>query len=416
MITRQLFVGTLAALLPVVATAAIEVGGDIRYRLVDQDSIPLDNVGHGNPDLFTLDSTFYRFRTRVWGDYRIDPDTRVFGRVANEFRNSWGADRDTSWEAPDEIVVDNFYIDTRGGRWNVRLGRQDLYYGGGRIIADGTPLDDSRTGYFNAIKASLELPKNTLDFLAIYNVDEDPLAINSQDRQLLNQGLDGESAVGAYWVSSMAEALPFEAYSIFKTERVSGGEDNEFTTYGARLLPKLTPNFSMHLELAFQSGDYDAGNLIDLAVSYRAGTSMDPEALAGYYRLSGDNPSTGGDEGWHQVFGRDAQISELYSYALTVDQGGYGYWTNLIAPYVGLGLSPIPDSRLTLRLYRLEADQPGPGEDDGRGLLFTGRFDFPIAPRLSGHVLHEWLMPGDYYAGNMDDDAHFSRLELSYRF
>lgn len=395
-------------------------GGDLRYRIVDLNEIPLNSTSGGNPDALTLDTTFYRFRTRVWADSRIDPETRLYGRLTNEFRNVWGDDRDDSWDAPDEVVLDSFFIDSKGGRWDIRIGRQDLNYGTGKVVFDGTPLDGSRTRYFNALKASLGLPGNTLDFLGIYNVDEDPLAINSQDRELLGNNVDGETAFGLYWQSESVEALPFEAYSVYKIERQAGA-DREFTTVGGRLMPKLSPNLSGNLEVAFQNGrhgDIDiSGDMIDVAFTYRAGTAMDPALVAGYYRLSGDDPGTAGDdEGWQQVFGRWSQFSELYTYALTVDGGGFAEWSNISVPYVGFDLSPIPDSALKVRLYSLGAVETAAGQADDRGVLATARFDAPLAPRVRAHFLHEWLMPGDYYAGDMDTDAHFSRLELALTF
>lgn len=402
--------------------ASVKVGADLRFRLTDISDVPLENASNSIQE--DLDLTFYRLRTRVWAESEIDANTKFYGRVTNEFRNAWGSDADDSWEALDEVVIDNAYVDVanliEGSDFNLRVGRQDLVYGTGKIILDGTPLDGSRTTYFNAVKGTLTLPDNVVDVLAIYNTNEDPVVINDQDRDLIGDGVDKEWALGAYWKMNKISSTSMEAYFIYKNESLDG-PDKDFSTLGFRIAPDFTPNLSGNFELALQDGDYGGndidGQMFDVLVSYHAGGDLDPAVLGGYYYLSGDDDRTDGDDdNWQQVFGRWPQFSELYAYSLAASEGGYSNWTNMSVPYVGYEVSPIPQSRLKLRYYNMNAVSVPAGADKQRGDLFTARFDYQVNDKVKGHLVHEWFRPGSYYSGSAEDNTHFSRAEISFRF
>ena len=79
----------------------------------------------------------------------------------------------------------------RHGR-DLRIGRQDLMYGSGRLIADGTPMDGSRSFFMDALKATVKFDeKEKTDLLGIYDsaetfgwgdphtVGDGPLPLNS---------------------------------------------------------------------------------------------------------------------------------------------------------------------------------------------------------------------------------------------
>ncbi len=70
-------------------------------------------------------------------------------------------------------------------------------------------------------------------------------------------------------------------------------------------------------------------------------------------------------------------------------------------------------------LYANEKNGPGGGSD--RGLLGQLKGEFTLKEgmlskkdKLTGHVLVDWLEPGNYY--NVDDTAVFARWEISYAF
>jgi hypothetical protein len=412
-----------ASATPALALEGFEWGGDFRFRITDLSDIPT------NAGSFAFDSLFNRNRTRVWGQYSPNADTTLKLRITNEFRfYDKGRQYNEAWDPLSEVVPDAIYADFRNladGKFAIKAGRQDLIYGTGKIILDGTPLDGSRTIYFDAIKATLNVASNKIDFLGIYNQDKDPLTINRQDTlRMIEQD---EAALGLYGKNSLFEQAPFEYYWIYKTEddsltNTGTRDDAKFHTFGGRVMPKFGGGFSANVEAAYQTGDHGdhdtEGSLFDASLSFGPeiwGTTK-PNFTAGYYYLSGDEADSSKNEGWHPVFSRWPQISELYVYSYVGTQYSIGGWSNLKTPYIGMDLTPFGESRLKFRYYKLYADEnDGSGNGDERGDLITLVLNFKINKQLNGHLRGEWLNPGDYYASGTDD-AHFVRLSMTYKF
>jgi hypothetical protein len=221
--------------------------------------------------------------------------------------------------------------------------------------------------------------------------------------------------------------MPFEYYWIYKHEEKSrtsynGFADADFHTIGGRFMPKFGNGLSANVEVAMQRGEHGTENIegamFDGTLMYapKIWGSTKPVFSAGYYYLSGDEAGAADNEGWHPVFSRWPQISELYVYSLVGTQYSVGGWSNLKAPSVGLDLAPFKDGKLSLRYHKLLADvNDGPGIGDDRGDLITATLKFKITEALSGHLRGEWLDPGDYYAAGTKD-ASFVRLNLEYKF
>jgi hypothetical protein len=144
------------------AATGLSWGGDVRVRVVNWNHIP---IVEGRTEFTQWQ--YHRTRTRLWGAYGFSPDISVKARFVNEFWDHSdgkpaGRPSDNT-EFVSEIVPDNLYIDIKnllGGKLNLRLGRQDMIYGTGKIFLDGTPNDGSRTIYFNAAKAQLKINEN----------------------------------------------------------------------------------------------------------------------------------------------------------------------------------------------------------------------------------------------------------------
>jgi len=291
---------------PALAAEGFSWGGDFRFRITELNDIPT------NAGSFAFDQLFNRNRTRVWFNYGANPDTNFRVRFINEFR-FYDEDRqyNDTWDFANEIVPDHLYADFKNlsdGKLSLRVGRQDLIYGTGKIILDGTPLDGSRTIFFNAIKASLMLDQHQIDLLGIYNEAKDSLAININRNRDINVIEQDESALGIYGKYKGFEQVPFEYYWIYKHEDDSrtsyGAKANaNFNTFGARAMPNFGSGFTANIELAVQKGDHgeediEAG-LFDFALKYGPDIwgSTKPSFVLGYYYLSGNDPSTSNDNG-----------------------------------------------------------------------------------------------------------------------
>ena len=440
--------------------SAFRYGGDERIREEFFDNIPViadpPGVARGG------DNNYFRYRTRLWAEYDLLPNVTFRVRAANEFRN-WDSPsmsakpQRSDWGCMDEIVLDNLYLDVRDlldKKLDVRVGRQDLIYGTGKVILEGTPGDGSRTIYFNAAKATWKgIPNATLDAFAIYNENEDELAINSADRDLNAYPTAVESPTesggGLYLKSQMCKTMPFEAYLIYKHENAweqkgsntvyawqsvsSSGtllENPEFDvgTLGFRLMPVIGERVKGNIEAAVQVGDRgdesQFGYMVDAFATYQVPLceTMKPAVDGGVYLLSGDDPGSKNDEGWDPLWARYPQFSELYVYAFDFENLSAARWSNLVMPHAGLVASPTAWLKTSAMLgYMWAMEDDGPGDGTERGLLAVAKGEFTIGQKmllpndkLTTHLWLELLEPGDYY--NVDDLATFARWEVMYSF
>ncbi len=429
-----------------------DAGADIRLQNEIYDDIPgmLDGDYHN----------YFRLRTRVWGQVEND-DFRLYLRFANEFFQTLKPAHDHNYRFPDELFVDNLYLDLNNLFWdrvNLRVGRQDFLgaqgpiYGAGRVLCDGTPADTSRSVFMDAIKATIILDeKNTLDVLAIYNSAENYLSMghshdpfgntwNYRPTTMLQfppptDDMD-EYGGGLYFKSRELQEVPFDVYYIFKREtdaRLPWGAHlpgRSTHTVGLRVTPKISEALSAELEGAAQAGEKDNGAdcfgyMVYGGLTYAPNLSdkIKPYLTGACYYLSGDkNRGTDEDDSaWNPLWARWPQISELYVYNFMY---GAGYWSNLLYPHLQAGVSFGQGHRIgasTGPMLAAVEDDLGSGGGSLYGWLGTLRYDFPLLKNifggrgdLFGHILGEVLDPGDYYAS--DDTAYFLRWELSFQF
>lgn len=409
-------------------------GGDVRLRHEHFQGIPF----RGSPRGATRgnDNHFSQLRTRFWGHLQLTEDVAVRGRLANEFRHYYSGDED-GWDALDEIVVDQLYVDLNNifnGLLDLRLGRQELFYGTGKIIDDGTPKDKTRTSYFDAVRLRFNIIDNSsIDFFGIYNDTENRLVLNNQDRDLVGYDFgynDGrESGAGIYFTNLNNPDLGFETYYVFKHESSwvdsmdEGMPKADINTFGFRLMPRFTP-FSANLEAAYQfgeRGDRDQnGLMVDASITKHFGDAFDTRMGIGLYYLSGNDPDSDKDEGWNPLWARTAQYSELVYYAFDAD--GIGRWSNMNFPHVDFSISPFEWLVSDLKVgYMFAPERDGPGGGGDRGLLATLNNNFEVGQgyltardRVTGNIVFEMFAPGNYYL--RDGTATLGRLELTYEF
>ena len=320
------------------------------------------------------------------------------------------------------------------GLIDTRLGRQDFVYGTGKILADGTPLDGSRTFFADGAKVTFKFEGHSLDLLGLYTAQQPQPVINNQDTNLIETD---QWAAGLYGKYNRFEQVPFEYYWIYKHEddtatsyKVAGKyvlADANFSTFGFRVMPKFGYGLTGNLEVATQVGDQGEddvnGTMVDSSLSFAPPgflPDFKPLLKVGYWYLSGNEPDSTSNEGWHPVYGRQPQDNwgELLGYTLIGSQYSVFGWSNFSTPFVTLEASPLQKTRLILRYSWVGAEQDdglGGGDGTNRGGLFFALFTFDINPQLKGHLWGEWFDPGNYYADTARGDS-FLRLNLEYSF
>jgi len=404
-----------------------------------------DNVPQG-PLLGNF--SYMRFRMRPWlkaGTEQVSIYARGAWRMHGYFVGNYG------YRWPDEFVVDNLYLDINNlfdGRVSLRIGRQDLIYGAGRVILEGTSGDGARTLYFDAIKASIKVcDDTTVDVFGIYNDDENHLAIGNVDRDLTRYtgGFNDMKEIGAgiYVKNKTYADCPVEAYYIWKRESSFMANNDTIAipkrdvhTIGTRLLPKFSDRLSGELEVAGQFGE-TADDQDILAMMAYAGLTWKLEAIGknrpyvtgSVYYLSGDDSPNGDDHRWNPLWARYPQFNELSLYTyLPWNNGqidGLWRWSNIVYPAVKLGMTSDRNDEVSLQTGPLFADQSNGVSGKYRGWIATAFYRFPIISNLlgdsyggrgtvTGTIYGECLFPGNYYAS--DKTAWFLRLELNATF
>jgi len=408
---------------PALGAEGFSWGGDIRVRFTTLDEIPTYVPG------LALDQGFNRDRIRLWMDYAPNEDTYLRARIINEFRFYDGDRRQSPdvWDPWTEVVPDELYAEFKNladGKLALKIGRQSIKYGTGKIIADGTQLDGSRTDFLDAFKASLTLGQHNIDLLGLYSASEPALVMNDKNRKLVPYD---SAALGLYGKSKQFEQVPFEYYWIYKSEddsQTSTGAkaDANFHTVGGRVMPKFGDGWGANVELAFQKGDHGVedtdGTLLDASLSFSPAIwgSLKPKFSAGYYYLSGNDQGTTDNESWHPVYSQIPQFGEMQGYSFVGSQYGPFGWTNLKAPWIGMDMKPFTDAHLLLRYYNMGADvADGPGNGTDRGDSFWALLLFKITPQLSGHLWAEYINVGDFYLPDTDNGT-FVRANLEYKF
>jgi len=455
------------------------VGGDIRVRLtsIDQDVDPNydfgDDADDGRGDTTIDDATmdgqlqYLRVRERVYACFDITEETMIYMRLANRWQYysqaSWSPNNitDTRWNFPDEVFVDNLYVDKKsiaGTDWSLRLGRQDLLtdagaplVGNGMILLEGTPVDAGRSIYVDGAVATYATECDTVALLGLYNEYKDRFVfINDQNRELR----DGDTLiVGVDWKHTFTETLNTELLVGYMGVDDDRGEDvdatgvsfqnRKLTVVSARAYGNLTDQVSYSVEAAKQfgevGGDYaytaagpvttasrtmDAtGMMVDarLTLSAAEGTSMSPTLSFEYTYLSGDDVNSDDEyEGWDPMYAEYPIWREELMAWLTMVYGDG--WTNLhqYLTQVKLKLRDAETYPVTLTgaWAVLACDETGSDINTGGGgkignLLF-GFLDVGLTDAWSCAFETSFFMPGNFYADG--SSSEWLRFQTVYKF
>ena len=433
----------------------VQFGGDARVRQTYQkNAFDLETEHESNT---ATDDTqhFFRVRARIWallGPFHVFRHTdsvdvlTFYIRLTGEPR-IW-LERQAGTEAGnlDEVVFDNLYVDwTRidGRPFSVRAGRQDLLYGRGFVIFNGTPLDTDRTLYSDAIRGRWHVDSldGTVDVFYVDNKARQTRIrpFNEQGRLVHENDL---SLLGVYANTKKLRNQSWDAYLLYKDENNHRSYPTSYNchgpsapapvtrlvrTAGVLLSGTLYRKIEYYLEHAWQwgkEGHYRRkgyGFTGDVRYTW-LDAQCQPWVWVGYEYLSGDDPDTKTFEGWDPVMGRWPRWSWVQFYEWTREESLTGYFTNLQRASIGCGARPNDKTKAELILSYLLANEqthhPVPIAPDGfydngwcRGGLIQTKLERVFNEHLTGQVLVEYFWPGGYY-GDRTDYALFLRWAL----
>ncbi|OXU14631.1 alginate export family protein [Sedimentisphaera salicampi] len=416
----------------------MEIYGDFRYRRVYGEEWYLNNAakdGHQNYD---------RIRARLGAKHQFTDEIGVDFRMVQEL---WCFDdpeyKDNSVDF-DEAIID---------RLNVKLdnfldmpvtavvGRQDIILSKW-LVLDGTPLDGSRTIFFDAARFTVDMDEGrTLDLVYTQNYARASKTLEpfseQADRRLTQ---NDEQGVIMYYTDKSQEAFSWEAYFMLKEDDVAEiaprynpdwSRESEIYTFGGAFNGGINDNMSYRLEAAVQTGekaidsssapqDLEAfGTLNSLCYSFN--DEMNNMLTLEYEYLSGDNPSTDDNEGFDPLWGEWPRYSEMYVYTQALE-GSLADHTNLHRVGLTHKFDPAEKTKWTNAFHLLWAAQDRQGAQYGgdsdvfRGQLLTSVLRHRISKQFSTRLNAEYFIPGNYYDEAWQNESLFLRAEVVYSF
>lgn len=409
----------------------LSFGGDIRIR-----GQILDNNKDLNSKVYDNEQ-YFRHRTRLWLKGELEEGYTAYVRLAIEPR--WGhqdtaytdATMDTSTppkSAPEwtnHLIIDNSYIEAKnflGTPVTLKLGRQDLSYGEGFLINEGTAVDGTRTYYFDAIKLSAAFGDTSAD---LFTAKVDEGAFSSQPQ-------DDEDLYGLYITNKSLKDHTIEVYGLQREQRsigtvVSPLKQNSTTAIGARSTGKVIENLSYAVELAKEFGKYDKavtdqdrnaiGGLANLTYAMPQAPTQPSIKLGAYYTSGNKTGTKDKNEGWdcfYSEFSKYGYGDILSNISKNVAKEE-GVWTNHMIYELDIKTTPLPKMTTSLGfLYVMANTTPTADTSKIRGRCPQAKLEYQFTQAVSGHVLGQYFLPGDYYAG--DDKAFFGRAEMAIKF
>jgi lipopolysaccharide export system protein LptA len=362
----------------------------------------------------------------------------------------------------DEVAFDRLNISIKQKNFSLTLGRQDLTYGSGFLVFEGTPGDGSRSIYFNAAKASINLDEQRkLDIFAIHQPQNDPLVLLNNKHTNITAYSKQKPEVDAFGANFSVVAQPDSIYKGIGKAEIYYLRSNEYkitpeaklNTLGLRIqtdnFAYEVNNLSLYAESALQWGKYGNDKKgADLSFDWKLGYSapgiglkprleLEGVLLPGYDVVEHRSP-TGivKDElqkGWNPVFSKWPKWGELLPYLLTKEQG-YGYYTDLVMVRTEGTVHPFSDKHTLQLAYaymesasnanayardayvNLESIYPQAqfGKGKVRGRLVSIIYKVPLSNDVAAHVWLERFWPGDFYALGTPASTFF-RVETSLR-
>jgi hypothetical protein len=402
------------------AASAWRIGFSERFRYVTWDNVEtLDREAEAGQAVLS-------FRTRLSLNWMPSGRLDIGFRLANEIRQvlvpSGGKFQ------LNEVFIDNLYIRWRIGgerRFDLTLGRQDMLWGRGLLVAEGTPLDETRSVYFNALRLDIPLGRGqTLTGFLCYQPEKDEIlpVLNSLDRRLVEQP---ETGLGLDYSWARGEQKG-EVSLIYKRATAgSGWPELSLLTFDGRGAISPLAGLSLEGEAAVQLGSRGGSGLaawgLDIESRWQVGRALPliRQVTGGLVFLSGDDPQSGRWEGWVPLFSRWPAWSESYIFTLAAENNGrLAEWTNFASVFARLDFELTRRLGLGLAFHRLLAPQAysgtwaaAAGNGRVRGNLWIIRLGFVFSEHLAGHLLYEGFGPGSYYTGGADGYS-FLRLEL----
>jgi hypothetical protein len=380
----------------------------------------------------------FRFRTRAGASVKPIENLEVNARVVWEFfvYHKPNGSRDVD---PSEALFDKLNVTWRktfGLDNTIVVGRQEITDLDPWLIFDGTPLDGSRTIFFDAVRNTLELPdaQTTVDLIAI-------LQGGAENKHITPFGYERSSylvendEIGAilYVRNKSIERTQIDAAYIYRHTRGAAegmGYHSNLNTLYASVEHAFNDNWILRVAGAEQFGTRDQvvrngvehrevdvwAHAFNARLTYKFRDEWDTDAMVGYEFLSGDNRK-GNFNQFDPLWGRWPQFSEIMS-SVYATETGPGFVTNLHRAYVGAITRPGPfEFAATYHLLFAHHNVHGFSENGHfRGQLLTGSARWELNRHIAMQLLAEVFVPGNFYGNGRENGALFTQYQIVFKW
>ena len=422
----------------------LRLGAEVRSRY---EGYTRGVVAPNAPKDHNHTTEYLRTRTRVYGALDFGEDITINLSLANRFHyvttspskpNNNGKG---TWEFPDEVYIDAANIVFKNildTGISITLGRQNVGFGNGLLVAEGTPFDQGRSVYFDGITVRFSSENFNSTFFTFYDRWKDgTVFINDRNRPLRSGNI---FTTGLYNTYILNDYFKFDAYYMFNdlddkhpnlAERAYRADSSlSLHTVGLRFFGAVPKIIDYSLEAAAQfgrdaDGNHINANMTDARLNYHIYEDSDLKPALGleFAHFSGDDNPSGTNRSWNPILCQcPLWGEELLPIMLN------GMWTNLNMICTTLSCKPTEKCKVSLYATDYYADEHdgtiGGTSNTGGGRhvgLLAGLFvsydflkDFHFLKNLAGQAYLSHFMPGDFYSNG--HDGNWFRLELTAKF
>lgn len=392
----------------------------LRYTLYDIQN---------NYDMFN--TSYIRFRNSVGLNTSFDKDSKYnfYVKMLNEnyyyFYNVKSKPDDYKIN---EFIFEQLYFEINNlveDKLSFKIGRQDLLgYGENFLVCDGTPLDGSRTSYFNAVKFNVSLDLFNIDIIGTLDTLYDQyLPVLNQDDKAMSLNSDYDKSIMLFAKSKFSKDIYVEPYYIYKSE-----EDTNYyrqiNTFGSYLKYKNN-GYSIRTQFAVQVKEEKNTQ----SNAFGGYLFLDKEKILcndkftlGYLYLSGNKENTKSNEGWNNLFGRAVVFikSDMLGILYVPETGVCANWTNLqmySAEYninITKKLSASASFNLLYANETISGSAFGNGKNRGNLTLF-GLY-YSLTKNIKTTLYTEYFCAGDFYNNDFIKSGNFTKAEILMKF
>lgn len=407
----------------------ISLGGETRFRYHNERNFRGPNGLTGNDDNFWL------FRQRLYADWQITDNVRVYGELLDA--NSSGETFQPLIIEENDLDIQNLFadltlFDSGDSSLTMRIGRQELLYGAERTVS---PLDWANTRRtFEGVRGLYQRGDFSLDTFWTRPVNVIPKSEDRSDEK--------EDFFGAYATMKNTSAGTLEGYYLgYNSDNTSANPilNRNFTyhTIGGRTSGKTDGDLLYDFEGAYQFGDNNtdeshSAGFVALGLGRKlASTPLQPTIWGWYDYASGEDDfgeASIGDGGYHHLF----PLAHKYNGFMDLfgRRNLHDINTQIITPlgdrvtmlvwyhYLLLAEDTVPYN-LVMIPYNQTA---GPAEDRELGHEIDILFNINLNPRNNVLLGYSHFSGGDYYditgtgPPDGDNDADFFYAQFQTRY